>query len=169
MGQRPGSFASSNDRNAPRGPGGNYHQHQMPDNGQMMAQHMDHQQRYPPHPMGSNRFREASPQPGPAYPDSYVFNVEGLSSPSWNCERLFNLLCLYGNVSRVCLRRRMIRSINAVLFARRLSSWNPRKEVPWSRWIIVTIFNNIWKVSIRHSFSGRHLSLCKNTWQSVRT
>lgn len=34
-------------------------------------------------------------------PDSFVFNVEGLSSSNWNCERLFNLLCVYGNVLRV--------------------------------------------------------------------
>lgn len=54
--------------------------------------------------MESNRFREPSPPPQTSTnkSDSFVFNVEGLSSPSWNCERLFNLLCLYGNVLRVC-------------------------------------------------------------------
>ena len=62
------------------------------------------QQRFLPYQMESNRFRESSPPPNQSSsnkPDSFVFNVEGLSSPSWNCERLFNLLCLYGNVSRV--------------------------------------------------------------------
>jgi hypothetical protein len=107
LGQRPGSYASSHDHSSSRDASGSFHQTQLPNNNlQFMTQQldpMDHQQRYLSYSMNSNRFREPSPQSSSLSmkSDSFVFNVEGLSSPSWNCERLFNLLCLYGNVSRV--------------------------------------------------------------------
>jgi len=67
------------------------------------------QQRFVPYQVESDRFREPSPSRS-IKSDSYVFNVEGLSSPSWNCERLFNLLCVYGNVLRVCNQITLIHS-----------------------------------------------------------
>ncbi|CAF0881271.1 unnamed protein product [Didymodactylos carnosus] len=36
-------------------------------------------------------------------PGSHVFNIQGLTS-KWNCEKLFNFLCLYGNVLRVSVK-----------------------------------------------------------------
>ena len=97
---------SSSSRDNP----GNFHQQQLFDNNpppHFLAQQLDsldQQQRFLPYQIESNRFRDPSPptQSSTIKSDSFVFNVEGLSSPSWNCERLFNLLCLYGNVLRVC-------------------------------------------------------------------
>ncbi len=86
---------------------GNFQQQQLFDNNPSFIppqlDSLDQQQRFAPYQIESNRFREASPpsQASANKSDSFVFNVEGLSSPSWNCERLFNLLCLYGNVLRV--------------------------------------------------------------------
>lgn len=101
-----------NPRSSTRDNPGNFQQQQQQqlfDNPQFLPPQMDsldqqQQQRFAPYQMESNRYRESSPpsnQSSTNKPDSFVFNVEGLSSPSWNCERLFNLLCLYGNVSRV--------------------------------------------------------------------
>lgn len=64
------------------------------------------QQDYFPYQSESNRYRDStSPSSSNQASssssmkvDNFVFNVEGLSSPMWNCERVFNLLCLYGNV-----------------------------------------------------------------------
>ena len=102
--------SSSHDRSSSRDNPGNFHQ-QAPlfnNNPHFLAQQLDsldqqQQQRFLPYPVGSDRFRESSPpaQSSTIKSDCYVFNIEGLSSPSWNCERLFNLLCLYGNVLRV--------------------------------------------------------------------
>lgn len=52
---------------------------------------------------GLDRFRDSkSPNRTNSFQDeNSVFNIEGLSSPRWNCDRIFNFLCLYGNVSRV--------------------------------------------------------------------
>ncbi|UJR28544.1 hypothetical protein I4U23_009779 [Adineta vaga] len=61
---------------------------------------LDRPQRFLPFQGESDRFRESSP-PRSIESDGSVFNVDGLSSPSWNCERLFNFLCVYGNVLRV--------------------------------------------------------------------
>ncbi|CAF1207454.1 unnamed protein product [Adineta ricciae] len=61
---------------------------------------LDRSQRLPPYQAESDRFREPSP-PRTIKSDCSVFNVDGLSSPNWNCERLFNLLCVYGNVLRI--------------------------------------------------------------------
>lgn len=66
------------------------------------------QQDYFPFQAESNRFRDSSSpsssnQPSSMKVDSFVFNIEGLSSPMWNCERVFNLLCLYGNV--LCVKK----------------------------------------------------------------
>ncbi len=98
-----------NPRTSSRDNPGNFPQQQLFDNNSphFLAQQLDsldQQQRFLPYPIESNRFREASPpsQTSTIKSDSFVFNVEGLSSPNWNCERLFNLLCLYGNVLRVC-------------------------------------------------------------------
>ena len=99
-----------NPRSSTRDSTGNYQQQQLFDNNphflppQMDSLDQQQQQRFVPYQMESNRFREGSPPPNQSSSnnaDSSVFNIEGLSSPSWNCERLFNLLCLYGNVSRV--------------------------------------------------------------------
>ncbi|CAF1959802.1 unnamed protein product [Rotaria magnacalcarata] len=106
------SFASTHDRPSSRDEPGSFHHQQQQqqlfnNNPHLIAQQLDtldHQQRLLPYSVGSNRFREASPPPSSnpiEKSDCCVFNVEGLSSPSWNCERLFNLLCLYGNVLRV--------------------------------------------------------------------
>jgi len=95
-----------NQRTSSRDNPGNFQQ-QLFDNNppHFLAQQLDSldQQRFLPYQIESNRFRELSPPPQSSTmkSDSFVFNVEGLSSPSWNCERLFNLLCLYGNVSRI--------------------------------------------------------------------
>lgn len=80
---------------------------------------IDQQQRFLPYDIESNRYRDPSPpsQSSSMKSESFVFNVEGLSSPSWNCERLFNLLCLYGNVTRVCFIFQRKR-INEELFFR---------------------------------------------------
>jgi hypothetical protein len=107
LSQRTPSFPPSHDRESTRdNNSGSFHQQQIFDtNPHLIAQQLDHidpQQRFLSYPAGSNRLRESSPPPPSIKSDSYVFNVEGLSSPSWNCERLFNLLCLYGNVLRVC-------------------------------------------------------------------
>ncbi len=97
-----------NPRTSTRDNPGNFPQPQLFDNNpHFLAQQLDsidHQQRFLPYQIESNRYREPSPpsQTSTLKSDSLVFNVEGLSSPSWNCERLFNLLCLYGNVLRVC-------------------------------------------------------------------
>ncbi|CAF3433346.1 unnamed protein product [Rotaria sp. Silwood1] len=107
LNQRTSSFASSHDRPSSRDNPGSFHQQQLFNNNpHFIAQQLDsidQQQHLLSYQVGSNRFREASPPPPPPpiKSDTYVFNVEGLSSPSWNCERLFNLLCLYGNVTRV--------------------------------------------------------------------
>ena len=106
MNPRASNFASSHDRSSSRDNMGGFHSQQQhsESNLHFMGQHMGHQQHFPPYPMVPNRFREPSPPlsaSSGARADSFVFNVEGLSSPSWNCERLFNLLCLYGNVLRV--------------------------------------------------------------------
>ncbi len=61
--------------------------------------HIEHQQRFHSAQAEPSFFDEPPAREMPL--DSYVFNVEGLTSSRWNCERLFNLLCLYGNVSRV--------------------------------------------------------------------
>jgi hypothetical protein len=100
-----------NPRASTRDNPGNFPQQQLFDNNpHLLAQQLDslnqQQQRFLPYQIESNRYREPSPPPSQSSTiksDTFVFNVEGLSSPSWNCERLFNLLCLYGNVLRVCL------------------------------------------------------------------
>lgn len=101
-------YSSNGDRFVtPRPSSSNFHSGQMNDNNfsYLPQQQIDSPQQFASYPMNSNRFRESSPpsSSSSATPkqDSFVFNVEGLSSPSWNCERLFNLLCLYGNVSRI--------------------------------------------------------------------
>lgn len=116
LNQRTSTFDRPPSRDNP----GSFHQpspQQQPsifnNNPHLIAQQLDsidQQQRFLSYPIGSNRFREASPTPPPSSTksESYVFNVEGLSSPSWNCERLFNLLCLYGNVTRVCIKKKAI-------------------------------------------------------------
>ncbi|CAF4234149.1 unnamed protein product [Rotaria sp. Silwood2] len=106
LNQRTSSFAPSHDRPSSRDNPGGFEQQIFNNNPHFIAQQLDsidHQQRLLSYQVGSNRFHEASspPPPSSVTADSYVFNVEGLSSPSWNCERLFNLLCLYGNVTRV--------------------------------------------------------------------
>lgn len=81
---------------------------------------IDQQQRFLPYDIESNRYRDPSPpsQSSSMKSESFVFNVEGLSSPSWNCERLFNLLCLYGNVTRVCFIFQKKKRINEDFFSR---------------------------------------------------
>lgn len=43
----------------------------------------------------------ADPQPGDTPPQGCVLMVYGLSPEHMNCDRVFNLFCLYGNVCRV--------------------------------------------------------------------
>lgn len=110
-----------NSRSSTRDNPGNFHQPQQQqqqlfdNNPHFIPPQLDpldqQQQRFLPYSMESNRFREGSPPPNQGSTnksDSSVFNIEGLSSPSWNCERLFNLLCLYGNISRVCNQTKVI-------------------------------------------------------------
>ncbi|CAF1475663.1 unnamed protein product [Adineta steineri] len=98
------------DRSSPRDNSGNFPQQQQQQqqplfdtNPQFLVQQLeslDRQRQFLPYPIESDRFREPSP-PSSIKTDSSVFNVEGLSSPRWNCDRLFNFLCIYGNVLRV--------------------------------------------------------------------
>ncbi|CAF1338951.1 unnamed protein product [Adineta steineri] len=99
------------DRSSPRDNPGNFPQQQQQQqqqplfdtNPQFLVQQLeslDRQRQFLPYPIESDRFREPSP-PSSIKTDSSVFNVEGLSSPRWNCDRLFNFLCIYGNVLRV--------------------------------------------------------------------
>jgi hypothetical protein len=105
---------SSQNRSSTRDNPGSFQPQQIFENNpHFIVQQMDsvdqQQQRFVPYQVESDRFREPSPSRS-IKSDSYVFNVEGLSSPSWNCERLFNLLCVYGNVLRVCNQITIIHS-----------------------------------------------------------
>lgn len=105
---RTSPFPSSHDRSTLHDNPGSFHEPQLFNNNpHLISQQLDslnHQQHLLPYSVGSSHLREPSPPraSSPVKSDCFVFNVEGLSSPSWNCERLFNLLCLYGNVLRVC-------------------------------------------------------------------
>lgn len=126
------------------------------------------QQDYFPYQSESNRYRDStSPSSSNQASssssmkvDNFVFNVEGLSSPMWNCERVFNLLCLYGNVLCVSNELNLRENVrNSFLF--RWSFWNRKKAAPWFKWIIAKTFDNIWKIWMQLSYSVKHLLLCK--------